>query len=363
MRSSAAPEIAVVRRADAAHPRHSEPAVLERRDGSLFLIWQQFCAGHAGGGEDNAPGRLAAAVSHDGGRSWNEERVVVEREPGEVNVYSPNLVALPDGDWLLVYFRYQRLAAGQPPATIALACRSTDEGATFGPPWPLWEGQPLHFASGVLKRLPSGRLVLPAGRQMGATWSPTDHERQGCYTSDDDGRTWQPSETWVDLPLRGAMEGHVETCRDGSLLMVLRTQLGAVFQTTSADGGRTWSKPQTTGLRAPESCPELLRIPPTGDLLLVWNHSEYNPAFGSHYGKRSPLSVAVSRDDGRTWPIVRDIETAPARAFSNPVACVTRAGRVLLFYWTCPYHTDRWHMDVRRLDLRVALFDLAWLYA
>ena len=43
--------------------------------------------------------------------------------------------------------------------------------------------------------------------------------------------------------------------RDGRLLMHMRTQLGAVFQSDSTDGGATWSKPQTTGLRAPQSMP------------------------------------------------------------------------------------------------------------
>ena len=34
----------------------------------------------------------------------------------------------------------------------------------------------------------------------------------------------------------------------------------------------------------------------------------------------------------------------------------------MLLYWTCPYFTERWHMNVERLDLRAALFDLDWLY-
>ena len=357
----AGPQIVAVATASADHPRHSEPALLERRDGSLFMVWQEYLgSGH--GGHDYAPSQLSAMVSRDSGLTWGEHRVLVTNVPGDVNVYSPNLLKLANGDWLFIYFRYHVLASGQPPSTSAFVCRSADEGQTFGSPWAIWERRPLGFASGVVKRLSSGRIVLPIGRQTGAVWSASDHEVLGCVVSDDGGATWQESTNWVDLPLRGAMEAHVEELHDRRLLMVMRTQLGAVFQSHSTDGGLTWSKPQTTGLRAPESCPELVRIPQTSDLLIVWNHSEYDPAFGSHYGKRSPLTVAVSPDDGVTWTQVRDIETDPGRAFSNPVAFVTSRGKVVLMYWTCPYFTERWHMNVERLDLRAALFDVDWLY-
>ncbi len=356
-----APEIVVVKQATAEFPRHSEPALLERRDGSLYVVWQEYLGSQAGG-EDNAPSRLSAMTSRDDGRTWVDPRVLVERAPGDVNVYSPNLVSLPNGDWLFVYFRYHTLQGGRPPSTSAFACRSRDEGRTFSEPAPIWSHQPLGFASGVMKRLSTGRLVLPVGRQTGAIWSATDHEVVGAAVSDDDGATWREPNSWADLPLRGAMEPQMEELRDGCLLMVVRTQLGAVFQSHSSDGGLTWSKPQTTGLRSPESCPELVRIPQTGDLLLVWNTAPYDPKFGSHYGKRSPLTVAVSNDDGATWMRVKDIETDPTRAFTNPVCLVTTRGKVVLLYWTCPYHTDRWLMNVARLDLRAAIFDLDWLY-
>ena len=35
----------------------------------------------------------------------------------------------------------------------------------------------------------------------------------------------------------------------------------------------------------------------------------------------------------------------------------------LAMYWTCPYRTDRWLMNVERLDLRAAVFGVDWLYA
>jgi hypothetical protein len=83
--------------------------------------------------------------------------------------------------------------------------------------------------------------------------------------------------------------------------MVMRTQMGAVYRADSRDGGRTWSKAASLGVEAPESCPELCKVPGTGDLLLIFNGSKFDPKWPSHFGKRTPLSTAVSTDEGRTW--------------------------------------------------------------
>jgi sialidase-1 len=283
----------------------------------------------------------------------------VTNAPGDVNVYNTNFLRLPDGTILYAFMRYHVLAVGLPPSTSMFVCRSTDEGETFDPPTPIWEREPMHSASGVLKRLSGGRVVLPIGRQTGAVWSPTDHDTQGAAFSDDGGRTWRLCRNWVDLPLRGAMEAHVEELRDGRLLMVMRTQLGAVFQAHSADGGETWSKPQTTGLRQPETCPELIRLS-TGELMIVWCNAEYDPRFASHYGKRSPLAAAVSRDEGRSWGAPRNLAEDPRTGYYNPVACCTRQGRVIVTYTQTPY-SDRWHMTHEDNHLCAAVFDTPWL--
>jgi sialidase-1 len=160
--------------------------------------------------------------------------------------------------------------------------------------------------------------------------------------------------------MRGVMEPHVEATRDGRVLMVMRSQLGSLFLSESSDDGQTWSKPQPSGLRTPESCPELTRIPETGDLLMIWNNSPYDPAFRSHFGKRSPLTAAVSRDEGRTWTHLRDIEDDPRRAYSNPGCRFTSTGKAIVNYWTCEYLPDWAMQDV--IDLRIAIIDSAWFY-
>lgn len=349
-----------IAKASAAHPRQSEASILELRDGSLLIAWVEFLPNERGG-EDDGLNRISTMVSRDRGFTWGEHRVLIETNPGDVNVFSPSFIRQPNGEILLIYLRWQQFDKGKPASYSAFLRRSRDEGKTFGPEEPIFRDKAWAFSNNTAKRLRSGRIIQPLDAQTGALWTNADHGVTGATFSDDDGKTWQVCETWCDLPLRGAMEGHVEELKDGRLLMVLRTQLGAVFQAHSADGGRNWTKPQTTGLRAPESCPDLVRIPETVDLMLTWNNSEYNPKFGSHYGRRSPLSIAISKDEGATWRHVRDVETDPRAAFSNPGCTFTSWGTCVMNYWTCAY-SEKDLMQTHSIDLKAAIFPVAWLY-
>jgi len=347
-------EIVTAARTTPEFTRKGEGDIVELSDGRLLLVHMEF----SGDGSDVAPTRLVAVESADGGRSWTGHRVVTETAPGDVNVYSPNLMRARDGGILLVFMRQHSSA---PQASTHHLWRSDDEGQTFGPLAEFAAQQSYSLCNAVIKRMDSGRLLLPLSctREVGA--GPYGHAYAGAVLySDDDGLTWHESADRVHLPMRGVMEPHVEQTRDGRVLMVMRSQLGALFLSESGDDGVTWSKPQTSGLRSPEACPELCRIPGTGDLLMIWNNSPYDPAYASHYGKRSPLTAAVSDDEGRTWKHVRDIEDDAGRAFSNPGCRFTRGGKALVNYWTCEYLPD-WRMqDV--IDLRVAVIDRDWLY-
>jgi hypothetical protein len=241
------------------YTRKSEGDVMELQDGRLLLVYMEF----AGDGSDFAPTRLVAQESSDGGLTWGRHRALTETSPGDVNVYSPNLIRAADDALLLLFMRQHSV---QPWSLTNHVWRSDDERESFRPHAEFVAGRDYALCNAVVKRLASGRLLLPA--------NPADRGVQGQWGqsyavavlySDDDGLTWQEAANRVRLPLRGAMEPHVEQTRDGRVLMVMRNQLGSLFMSESADGGLTWSLPQTTGLRTPESCPELTRIPATGD--------------------------------------------------------------------------------------------------
>lgn len=337
-------------------PRKSEGDVIELTDGRLLLVSMEF----GGDGSDFASTRLVAQESADGGRTWGGHRVITTTAPGDVNVYSPNLIRAADGGILLLFHRNHGKDDGHGALCTLYAWKSDDEGESFTPHAEFAARKDLSLCNAVVKRLASGRLLLPVCSAV-----PGEHGPWGKYAvtvlcSDDDGLTWREVANRLTLPLRGAMEPHVEPTREGRVLMVMRNQLGSLFLSESRDDGLTWSLPQTTGLRTPESCPELTRIPGTGDLLMIWNNAPYDPGFRSHYGKRSPLTAAISRNEGRTWEHVRDIEDDPARAYSNPGCRFTSKGQAIVNYWTCQYRPDWAMQDI--IDLRVAVIDAEWFY-
>ena len=154
--------------------------------------------------------------------------------------------------------------------------------------------------------------------------------------------------------MRGLMEPCIAERSDGVLNMVTRTQLGSVFYSESRDGGRSWSKPQTTALRAPESCPCIVSIPNTSAQLVIWNNSEYDMSWRSHYGKRTPLTMALSFDGLKTFSDYFDIETDPDWAFTNPSVTITSSGLFILNYWACKYTPDGLFGPL--IDLKIAKF-------
>ncbi len=365
--------ITTVMEATAEYPRHSGAALLHLCDGGIFIAWIRMSPNDDPEfpGNDDAPADLACATSYDGGATWQNHRTLVELPDGDTSVYTPSLLRAQDGSVLFRYERYHTFVKDQPRCISAYLCKSTDECKTFSEPMPIFERSSSHMgSSNNMRQLTSGRLIIPimhaAGNVLendGEGLAPTDIVKAGCYYSDDDGATWRVSDNYVELPMRGAMEPQIEPVSDGRLIMMVRTQLGSVYHAYSTDQGQSWSKAQTTGVTAPESCPGLVRLPDSGHLALIWNNSLYDPKF-DHYGKRTPLSVAISQDDGRTWGEPYHIEDDPAWEFTNPAALVTGDGKLLVAYEASKYKllTPPGRLGRSRMHLKLASIDVESLY-
>lgn len=310
------------------NPRYTEGSIVELSDGSLLFAVTEF----QNSGSDFAAAHIIGRASNDGGRSWSQPRVL-HRNTGGMNVMSVTLRRL-QGD---------RKAGEQSAGPIAMfylqkndfddldlyVRRSDDECQTFGEPVLVTTDAGYHVVNNDrITQLASGRLLAPAASTPDV--KKVNHFVSHCYISDDGGATWRPGKGSVDAAKRGAMEPEVIELQDGRVLMIVRTQLGFIGHSISKDGGDTWSPMKSLGVRAPEAPATLRRIPATGHLLLVWNDN-YQPGAG-HSGRRTPLSLAISGDEGRTWSKVMDLETDSSRTFSYPSLIFVR-DRAVLSYW------------------------------
>lgn len=318
------------------HPRNDSASVVELPDGALLMVHNQMQPS-AFGGNDRAPSWIVSRRSTDGGLSWSSARVEVKPAAGEHSIFNPSLHVLETGEILFFYVVFHQLRWNKALISSGRLRRSNDGGQTWEQLPPLWDHDAYNCANHTLIQLPAGRLLKSVEHLPIWGSYPSCVSASGAFISDNEGTSWQPPTTdaLVRLPLRGCMENHLAPAPDGSLVMVVRNQLGSVFLARSHDQGHTWSKPQTTGLRAPESMPSLTRLPAGDDLLLVWNDSDFDPEF-DHSGRRSPLGVATSSDSGRTWRRQGLIEDAPSIEFSN-VACTHLSnGNILITYLTSP---------------------------
>ncbi|MCC7350429.1 MAG: exo-alpha-sialidase [Phycisphaerales bacterium] len=312
-------------------PRSLPEAFFWKSNGDLAMLFDD----QYGGVDDEAASRLAFLISHDQGKTWGEEGVMFENDGLLCNV-GPGILRLHSGKIAMAYMRQNSFT------DMKIILRYGDESLkNWSDPICVTDAPGYHCASGSrLIQLRTGRLVYATS--WTAKESKWGHERKGmiyisqAWLSDDEGLTWRRGRDTVAVPGRvGAERGAMEPCivqtQAGDLLMVMRTQLGFLYQSRSTDGGDTWSTAIPTPLQSPESCPFITRIPATGDLLVIWNDSPYDPDH-PQFGLRVPLSVAISKDDGHTWSRSIPLESDPQCTYAMPVATFNDRWAIFGYY-------------------------------
>ncbi len=96
---------------------------------------------------------------------------------------------------------------------------------------------------------------------------------------------------------------------------------GYVVRSESHDGGRTWSEGRDSQFPNPNAAVDFLKLK-SGSLLLVYNDS---------MDDRTPLTVAISTDQDKTYPYRRNIAEGKD-SFAYPYAIQTADGKVHIVY-------------------------------
>jgi Neuraminidase (sialidase) len=292
---------------------------------------------------DNAPATLAAITSRDGGQTWTKRHRVIVQNEGGFNVMSPSLLRLADGRIALFYLRKNHLHD----CTMMMRT-SEDEGRTWSEPVRCIEA-PGYFVvnNDRVVRLRNGRIVIPAAYhrpiRTGATEAGNEMDWRAItlfYYSDDDGATWHESDDWWGLPVKnrsGMQEPGLVELKDGSLYAWARTDNGRQWELRSRTRGGTWLPPQASRFLSPCSALSIKRIPATGHLLAVWNDLSRRwklerPHPVSSWG-RTPLVVAISDNEGKTWKHHKLLESDPLRGYCY--TAIHFAGDAVLLAYNC----------------------------
>ncbi len=331
-------------RAGADNPRNSEGDFVTLKDGRILFIYAKY---QGEGGSDFAPADLVARSSSDGGETWTQEDELVVKNEGQMNVMSVSLLRLRDGRIALFYARKNSRSDNIPYVRY-----STDEAETWGEPQPCITDQPGYYVmnNDRATQLKSGRIILPLSLHKTPTTEWSNRGTLRCYYSDDAGASWQAGQKVPGPDSVITQEPGVVELIDGRLLMYLRANGGVQYFSYSGDQGETWSEIEPSTIASPISPASMARVPMTNDLMLVWNN---NGAKGPGYfkGQRSPLTVAVSDDEGQTWRHLQNLEDDPEGTF-----CYTAIhfdyDQVLLAY----------SRGAGLSDLRIVRFNIDQLY-
>lgn len=291
------------------NPRNSEGDFIQLRDGTILFIYTHF----TGGTSDHASAHLAARTSKDGGATWSAQDQIIVPNAGDMNIMSVSLLRLADGRLALFYLRKDSLSDCRPVVRY-----SSDEAKTWTEPLDCITDEVGYYVMNNDRaiQLRTGRIVLPLALHKDDKGQFVGRGRAMCYLSDDGGKTFRRGTTVLDMTdapadRTGLQEPGVVELRDGRLMMFIRTDRGSQYLSFSSDGGETWSPAEPSGLRSPRSPAAIERIPSTGHLLAIWNDHRPGNTPGIAHKNRTPLSAAISKDDGKSWQESRTIEDDP----------------------------------------------------
>lgn len=330
------------------NPRNSEGDFIELKNGDLLFVYSRY---YGTSSSDHATAYLASRLSKDGGKTWTDEDVVVLQNEGGMNVMSVSLLRLQNGEIGLFYLRKNSVEDCKPMLRI-----SRDEGKTWGPPTSCIPDKEGYFVlnNDRVIQLDNGRLLLAVAQHNFPGGKFSGFGILYAYYSDDNGVTWQSSEEVMNPDSIIFQEPGLVQLDNGDVLMFIRSGAGVQCFTKSTDGGKTWSVPTKSQLVSPVSPATIERIPSTGDLVAVWNN---NLSLDTKISRqRTPLNVAISKDEGVSWSKVKTLESDPDGWY-----CYTAmqfVDDVMLLGYCAGNQSNKTHLSTTR----VTRLGIDWLY-
>jgi len=317
--------------------RYRIPSLIVTKQGTLLA----FCEGRIAG--DTGDIDTLVRRSEDGGTTWSKYEVVWSDSSNTCGNPCPVVNQSTGRIYLLSTWNLgtdhesQIISWKSKDVRHPYVCYSDDDGKSWSKPVCISDTARLDdwrwYATGpgigiqIKQGKYAGRLVIPCDNSYTETrndvFKRNNRYGYGSHViySDDHGRTWKISDTITP----GCNESQVVELSDGSLMMNMRSynrkQCRAV--SISKDGGRSWSEINHD--------PALIE-PVCQASMITYRHDNNNLVlFSNPADKKSRIrmTVRLSFDDGRTWPVSRILHDGPA-AYS--CLAVLENGEIACFY-------------------------------
>jgi Neuraminidase (sialidase) len=285
------------------NPRNSEGDFIKLKNGNLLFVYTHYTQGT---GSDHDPAYLASRYSKDDGKTWSKSDKMIIPNDGGMNVMSVSLLRLQNGSIALFYLRKNSTTDCIPMMRI-----STDEAQSWSEPSPCITDKKGYFVlnNDRVIQLEDGRLMFAVAEHPTTEKGFSARGNLFSYYSDNNGETWTsglvvPNTTEIITQEPGLIE-----MNDGRIMMYIRASGGVQQLSFSKDRGASWSPIEPSSIYSPLSPATIEKVPDTKDWVMVWNNNDgSNPEIK---GKRTPLTIAISRDEGKTWGNIKNIATDP----------------------------------------------------
>ena len=289
------------------YPVHHCSSIAEAANGDLLVSW------YGGSYESSDDQVIFLSRRRKGSPEWSQPHVLI-RSPGK----PPGNAVLFTDDRKRVWLVWGRMEGEQPMVrgTGWDACRlffrtSNDNGMTWTADKPFYQDTLGWLPRNLTIKLRDGSLILPISDER--TGGGVD--LSFFLSSRDNGETWTKSGV-----MRGGEQPTFIQRNDGSLLAYLRVR-PKIVASESSDGGRTWTEPKATKWNNPDAGISMRKLA-NGHVLLVFNNQS---------DSRTPLHIARSTDEGRTWSEPLKLETNPGE-YSYPSVLQTSDGMIHIIY-------------------------------
>ena len=334
------------------------PGVVVTKEGTILA----YCEARKGGTGDWQDIDVLLRRSADGGKTWSEPTVMADAGP----LPAHNATGIVDGEGT-VHFLYCVNYAR------AFYRKSTDDGLTFSEPVEItevFESFKERFLWNVIATGPGHGIQLRKGRLIVPVWISNGgkrHRPSACSLiySDDLGKTWEVGDL-VPFDYVNMSETVAVELEDGSTMLNIRNEdrdhRRAI--SISKDGAHRWSAPRLDPeLKEPVCMANIIRYnfktesQPGRILFSNPDNLAYSGKVGASYDKnrdRVNLTIKLSRDDGKTWPVSRVLEPGIA-AYSD--LAIAKDGSVLCLYERAGVGESMW--DTKYITL--ARFNLEWV--
>ena len=282
--------------------RNGEGAFIKLKNGTIMFGFTEFIGNDW---DDDFCARISYILSGDNGETWSDKKVLFERPYDSKNIMSLSFLRMNNDD-LGAFYIVKNLDG----TDKIVFTRSKDEGITWSEPINcmecLEEQDYFVLNNDRVLKLKNGRILFSVAKHTVLNTNKDFEPGEiHFFISDDDGKTWQKTDSVFKCPFPDNPDGYEEPglfqFPDGKIWCYIRTGLGFQYECFSEDNGETFTLPEPNLFFSSACSPMLVKDCGENTVAIFNPVPEHILRDETEPWGRTPYVMAVSKDNGKTF--------------------------------------------------------------